>query len=88
MEEGANIVFTYNGKETNIECKKDEKIIEICKRFAAKMKIEIGEIFFQYNGNKIKENLNFIQHSNEDDKKRNIMNILVYENNEKKLIID
>ena len=86
MEEKANIVFTYNGKETNIECKKDEKIIEICKIFSIKIKIEMKKIYFIYNGNKINENLNFNQHSNESDKKRNTMNILVYEYNDKKML--
>ena len=77
----SEILFTYNGNETKIQYNKDEKINEICKRYITKIQIDINKIYFIYNGNKINEELNFNEHANEEDKKRNIMNILVYDIN-------
>ena len=35
----AEIIFRYNGNETRMQCNKDEKMKEICKRFALKTNI-------------------------------------------------
>ena len=73
----AKVIFTYNRNQTNIQCNKDEKIKEICQRYISKINIDKDKIYFIYSGNKINEDLNFNEHANEEDKKRNIMNILV-----------
>ena len=52
---------------------------EICKKFAIKTQNDINKIYFIYNGNIINENLIFSEHINDEDKKINIMNILVYD---------
>jgi len=75
----AEIIFTYKGKETNIQCNKDEKIKEVCRKYATKIQIDINKILFIYNDYKINENLTFNEHANKEDQKRNKMNILVYE---------
>ena len=36
----SEILFTYNGNETKIQCNKDEKINEICKRYITKIHID------------------------------------------------
>ena len=57
---------------------------DICQRFAKKLKIEIDKIYFIYNGSKINEELNFNEQANEEDRKRNIMNVLVNDINDRK----
>ena len=80
----AEIIFLYQSKETLIQCLKDELMKNICQKFANKTTINIKDIFFIYNGNKINENLTFAQLANSEDKTRNKMNILVYDLKEQK----
>ena len=77
----SKVVFLFNGLEMIIPCNKDEKLKEICKRFALKTNNEINNIYFLYNGNKINEELKFNELANREDNERNTMNILVYEIN-------
>ena len=81
----AEIVFSYNGKETKIKCKPEEKMKEILERYTKQIKIDINKIYFMYNEKKIDENLNFNELAEEEDKKSNIMKILV--NHKKESII-
>ena len=55
----ANILFTFNGVDTLIQCKSDEAMKDIFKRYASKIQFDINSIFFLYNGGKIEENLTF-----------------------------
>ena len=73
----SKIIFSYNGLETIIQCNEEEKMKEIIKRYKNKIKVE-ESIYFIYNGILIKEELKYGEIINEEDKRRNIMNILVY----------
>ena len=73
------IIFNFNGRNTIIQCEYKEKMKIICKRFISKALINNSNIFFVYNGKMVNEELTFEQQVNEDDKKRDIMNILVNE---------
>ena len=77
----SKVIFLFNGLEIIIQCNKDEKMKEICKRFALTTNNEINKIYFLYNGHKINEELKFNEIANKEDNERNIMNILVYEIN-------
>ena len=77
----AQVIFSYNGNGTNIQCNLDEKMKEICKRYATKLKYDINKLYFLYDGKIINEDLNFYEQANENDKKRKAMNILVYDSN-------
>ena len=79
MEE---IVFSYNGEETKIECKPEEKMKEILERYTKQLKIDINKIHFMYNEKKLDENLNFNQLAEEKDKNNNIMKIFVNQKKE------
>ena len=79
----SKIIFSYKGSETTIQCNEDEKMKNIIKRYINKTKTE-DNIYFIYNGMTINEELKYGEIINEEDKKRNIMNILVYEINMKK----
>jgi len=76
------VIFTYKGIETEIQCNLNEKIEDIYKKYETKIGIDISKVFFIYNGNKINDNIILNEIINEEDKRRNIMNILVNENNE------
>ena len=78
----ANVIFNYKGKETIIQCNLNEKIKDILKRYTNKIEIYISKLYFIYNGNKINDNLILNEIINGEDKRRNTMNILVFENNE------
>ena len=77
----SKVIFNYKGKEETIECSKDEKMKDICQRFSLKSEIDINKIYFIYNGNRINEEIYYIQLINEEDRNKNIMNILVYDEN-------
>ena len=80
----SEISFLYQSSETLIQCQKDDLMKDICIKFANKNKININDIYFIYNGNKINENLTFTQQVNTDDNIRNKMKILVYKYNDLK----
>ena len=76
----AKVIFIYKGIETEIQCNINDKIKDIYKRYENKLGIDISKLYFIYNGNKINDNLILNEILNEEDKRRNIMNILVNEN--------
>ena len=78
----AKVIFNYKGIETIIQCNINDKIKDIFKRYEAKIGKDISKLLFLYNGNKINDNSILNEIINEEDKRRNIMNILVNENNE------
>ena len=81
----ASVIFNYNGKDTIIQCNINDKIKEIFKKYEIKIGVDISKLYFIYNGKKINDNLNLNEIINEEDKKRNMINILVNENNETEL---
>jgi len=71
------VIFTYEGIETIIECNSNEKIKNVFIRYVNKVRIDISNLYFVYNGRTINDNLILNEIINEDDKKRSIMSILV-----------
>ena len=53
-------------------------MIEICKRFGNKILIDINNLYFLYNGNKINLQLTYNQIVNDIDRQREMMSVLVY----------
>ena len=74
----SKVVFLYNGKELAIQCTKEDKMKDICNRFATKVDININSLLFIYGGNKINYELTFKQHASSMDNNINEMKILVY----------
>ena len=76
--------FNYKGQEVKIQCKKNENINDILKRYANKINENINNIYFINNGNILNNNINLEEINNKDNK----VNILVYDiNNNKERII-
>ena len=70
------IIFTYNGNNETIECKRNEYMLDIYKRYVMKIQIELKRLYFLCNGSLIypEEIVNNII-----KKDAKIMNMIVYE---------
>jgi hypothetical protein len=77
----AEIIFTFNGQKTTIQCTNEEKMSDIFKKYESKTKIDINSVFFLYNGDIIKEELTFNDLANKDDSQTKKINILVCNQN-------
>ena len=75
----SNVIFSFQGNETKIQCQREDKFKDISKRFTTKAKINMNKIYYVYDGNVINEELNLEQIANEEDKKRDIIYIVVGE---------
>ena len=82
----ANVIFTLDGIDVTIQCSQDEKMKDICQRYATKIETNLNSLLFLYGGNKLNYELSFKDQANSIDKNNNIMNVLVYrtENDELK----
>ena len=75
----AKIIFTLNNVETTIQCSKDDKMDDICRRYSMEINKNNNNLIFLYEGKKINSDLNFNQQANMIDKNNNEMKISVYE---------
>ena len=82
----AEVIFIYKGKQTTIQCLKEEKIKNICNKYTSKIEKDINSLYFLYGGNQINFELTFKEQANNLDKERKVMNVFVYDqdNNELK----
>ena len=74
----AKVIFSFYGKETHIQCLKEDKMKDICNKFSSKININLNFLYFLYNGNQINLELTFKEQVNSFDNNRNQMNILVF----------
>ena len=85
--------FEYNGKKTSIQVNPNDKMQNICKKFAEKLSIDLNSVYFLYSGNPVNFELSFSQIANNEDKIKKEINVLVYSknnnnnNNESKKVI-
>ena len=75
----ASVIFNYKGIETKMKCNINDKMKGIYNKYGAKLGIDISKLYFIYNGNKINDNPYLYEIINEEDKRRNMINILVNE---------
>ena len=76
------IIFTYNNKNTIIQCKDEDNIKEIFERFCTKAGLDINSVYFLYDGNSLNNNLSVSQVACKRDKLTKSMNILVNESDQ------
>ena len=86
------VVFNFEGINTSIQCNIGDKMKDIINKYLAKVnKHRFTDFYYLYNGTRIDKELTFNEQSNELDKDRKKMNILVtkiYEDiNENKYIV-
>ena len=72
----ANVIFTLDGVDVTIQCSKEDKIKDICQKFANKVQKNINLLLFLYGGNQ----LNFLSSFKELAKDKNEIKVLVYTN--------
>ena len=83
-----NVIFSFKGINTIIQCNKEDKMKDICNKYANKIGIDINLIYFLYNGIQLNLELTLNQQINNIDRDKNEINILVYEKLKSTIIID
>ena len=79
MSLDVNVIFTYNGQKTIIQCMKTDKMRNIFEKYNSKLELDkTKNYYYLYNGNKIDEELKYEELG---DKKENEIKILVIEEN-------
>ena len=73
----ATVDFFYNGSILTLQCKENEKLQEILKRFRLKIGSKRINLYCLYNGCLIDENKTFMEIANSDDKQRKKIKILI-----------
>ena len=71
--------FNFNGFPTKIQCSNEDKMEDICKKYAFKIQNDFNKLQFLYGGNQVKLDSTFNEIINSIDKEANNMNILVFE---------
>ena len=82
----SKVTFVFSGIEVIIQCKKDEKMKDICQRYVNKIEKNINSLIFLYGGKQLNFNLSFNEQANRIDKERNEMKVLVYKNEDDEYI--
>ena len=49
----AEIIFTYEGNQINIQCDKNQKMVEICNKLSTKIDLNKNSLIFLYGGNQL-----------------------------------
>ena len=82
----AEVIFIYKRNKITIQWSKEEKIKNICNKYASKIDKNINSLYFLYRDNQIKLELTFKIQANSLDIERKVMNVFVYiqDNNELK----
>ena len=76
------VEFIFNGIKTTIQCNEEIKLKDLCNKYATKIRKNIDDIYFIYDGVIVKDNsndLSFNQFAKKIDRERKRMNILVYD---------
>ena len=74
----ANVIFTFDGRDLQIQCTLEEKMRAICQKFSDKFSKEIDSLLFLYGGYQINFGFKLKEQANLEDLKDNKMIILVY----------
>jgi hypothetical protein len=72
--------FNYKGMNTIMQCKKSDKIKDICEKYCIKIQADIHKLLFIYSGQILNKELDLKDIINNVDNQNLKMNILVYDN--------
>ena len=73
----AKAIFNFEGVNMTIQCTKEEKMEDICRRYGSKLKRNINTLLFLYGGNQLNFELSFEEQASSIDKSNKAMKILV-----------
>ena len=76
----ANVSFDFEGRIVKIQCSTDDKMKDICQKYANKIQRNVNSLIFLYGGSNLNFQLSFTDQANIIDKERNEMSVLVYKN--------
>ena len=76
----AKVVFVLDGIDITIQCLNQDKIKDICQKYAYKIEKNINTLLFLYGGKYLNFELSFNDQANSIDKKNHEMKVLVYKN--------
>ena len=74
----AKVIFSLDGDDLTIECSTDDKMRDICQKFASKIDKNIDSLIFLYGGVQVNFGLSFKEQANSLD--NNQMKVLVHKN--------
>ena len=74
----ANVIFNFEGIDLIVQCTTEDKMKDICQKYATKIETNINSLMFLYGGNQLNFNLSFKEQINSLDKDKNEMKVLVY----------
>ena len=77
--EKAKVTFTLEDLNLSIQCSKDNKMRDICQKFATKLNKNLNSFIFLYGGSQLKFVLTFKELATPFDLNNNEMKVLVYE---------
>ena len=75
------VEFNYLGAKTSIFCYENDKMEEICKKFAGKSNTYLSDLVFLYSGTTLNLNLTFAQIANAEDRQRKVISVIVTDSN-------
>ena len=84
--EKANVIFSFDGSPLIIQCTNEDKMKDICLKFAAKVNSNLNSFLFLYGGNQLNFELKFKEQANSFDKINKEMKILVYKEGDDTII--
>ena len=76
----AKVIFTLDGINLTIQCTPEDKIKDICNKYATKIDDNINSLIFLYGGNQMNMELSFKEQANSIDRNNKEMRVLVYKN--------
>ena len=82
----ASVIFNFQGIDILIQCSQEEKMKDICQKFATIIERNVNSLVFIYGGSNLNFQLSFKEQANIIDKERNEIKILVYKNESDELI--
>ena len=74
----AKIIFNFEGINLSIQCSQEDKIKDICQKFAIKIESKINSLIFLYGGTQMNMELKFKEQANSMDIDNKEMKVLVY----------
>ena len=74
------VVFNFYNELITMQCSQNEKMEDICRRYAQKLQEDYKSLYFIYSGNIVNPKLSFAELISKIDKTNNKMQILVFKN--------
>ena len=74
------VEFIYNSTKTMIQCKEEDRMEDIIEKFIIKCQKKKDSLFFLYGGEKLDEDLTFMEAAKDIDKNCNLMRVMACDN--------